>query len=66
LEKGFRVLPAGWRDVKASRALIEYSQKFDSPKMLGHLFTTWGGKKDAVTEYKPLVEGSKLVKSWRN
>jgi hypothetical protein len=67
LEKGFRVLPAGWRDVNATRALIESSQKLNSPKLLGHLFTTWGGgKKDAVTEYKPLVEGSRLVKSWRD
>jgi hypothetical protein len=29
--------------------------------MLGHLFTTWGGKKDALTEYRPLVEGLKLL-----
>jgi hypothetical protein len=62
LEKGFRVLPASWRKLDASKAVIEYSQKFDSPKMLGHLFTTWGGSKDNVTEYAPLVEGLKLVR----
>jgi hypothetical protein len=61
LDKGFRVLPASWRKLDASKALIEYSQKFDSPKMLGHLFTTWGGRKDTVTEYQPLVQGLKLV-----
>jgi Glycosyl hydrolase family 20, catalytic domain len=61
LEKGFRVLPASWRKLGASKALIEYSQKFDSPRMLGHLFTTWGGRKDNLTEYPPLVEGLKLV-----
>jgi Glycosyl hydrolase family 20, catalytic domain len=61
LEKGFRVLPASWRKLDASRALIEYSQKFDSPKMLGHLFTTWGGRKDALAEYRPLVEGVKIL-----
>src|SRR5207248_8806563 len=39
LEKGFRVLPASWRKLDASRALIEYSQKHASPRMLEHLFT---------------------------
>ena len=28
-----------------------------------HLFTTWGGKKDTLTEYRPMVEGLKLLKS---
>jgi hypothetical protein len=63
LEKGFRVLPASWRNVEASRALIEYSRNEKSPKMLGHLFTTWGGRKDAVPEYRPMVEGLKLLAS---
>jgi hypothetical protein len=63
LEKGFRVLPASWRKLDASRALIQYSQQQRSPKMLGHLFTTWGGvKKDALAEYRPMVEGLKLLK----
>ena len=29
--------------------------------MLGHLFTTWGGRKDALADYPPLVEGLKLL-----
>jgi hypothetical protein len=62
LEKGFRVLPAGWRKLDASKALIEYSQKFKSPRMLGHLFTTWVGLKDKVAEYEPLVQGLKLIR----
>ena len=61
LDKGFRVLPASWRKLDASRALIESSRKQDSPRMLGHLFTTWGGKKDTLPEHKPLVEGVKLL-----
>jgi hypothetical protein len=61
LEKGFRVLPASWRKLDASRALIEYSRKQDSPRMLGHLFTTWGGSKDTLPEYGPLVEGVKVL-----
>ena len=47
----------------ASKALIEYSQKLHAPKMLGHLFTTWDGKKDGLTEYPSLVDGLKLLKS---
>src|SRR5947207_1945826 len=61
LEKGFRVLPASWRKLDASRALIEYSQKHASPRMLAHRFTTWSGSKDTLPEYAPLVEGVKLL-----
>ena len=56
LDKGFRVLSASWRKLDASRALIESSRKHDSPRMLGHLFTTWGGKKDTLPKHRPLVE----------
>jgi len=64
VEKGFRVLPASWHKLDASKALIEASQKLQSPKMLGHLFTTWGrAKKDALTEYPPMVQGLKLLKA---
>jgi hypothetical protein len=63
VEKGFRVFPAGWRKLDASKALIEYEQKQRSPKVLGHLFTTWGSaRKDALTEFPPLVQGLKLLK----
>lgn len=61
LGKGFRVLPAGWKKVEATRALIEYGRKQSHPKLLGHLFTTWEGKKVKLTEYPPLLEGLKLL-----
>ena len=61
LGKGFRVLPAGWKKVEATRALIEYGQKQSRPKMLGHIFTTWGVKKEGLIEFPPLVEGLKLM-----
>jgi hypothetical protein len=62
-DKGFRVLPASWHKLDASKALIEYTQKLHSPKVLGHLFTTWGkAQKDALAEYPPLVQGLKLLK----
>ena len=64
VEKGFRIFPAGWRKPDASKALIEYEQKQRSPKVLGHLFTTWGSaKNDALAEFPPLAEGLKLLKS---
>jgi hypothetical protein len=66
IEKGFRVLPASWNKPDASGALIRYSLKQKSPKMLGHLFTTWGAaKKDTLLTYRPMVEGLKLLQSSR-
>jgi len=64
VEKGFRVLPASWHKLDASKALIEASLKVQSPKVLGHLFTTWGrAKKGALTEYQPLVQGLRLLRA---
>jgi len=37
------------------------SFSYGPPKDKGHLFTTWGGSKDTLTEYAPLVEGLKLL-----
>jgi lysophospholipase L1-like esterase len=42
LEKGFRVWPASWQKPEATKAFIDYSLRHKSPKMLGHLNTTWG------------------------
>ena len=62
IDKGFRVLPAGWKDVEATKALIRFSRQQAGPKMLGYMFTTWGVKKDAVVEFPPLVEGLTLLR----
>jgi hypothetical protein len=59
--KGFRVLPAGWNNVDATKALIEFSRTNAGPKLLGYMFTTWGVKKDALLDFLPLVEGLKLA-----
>ena len=42
MDKGFRVLPASWKNVEASNALIRYSREHqrDGP-LVGHIFTTW-------------------------
>jgi hypothetical protein len=61
MDKGFRVLPASWRKVDAAKALIEYSFKQDSPKMLGHLFTTWR-KQDLLT-YPPIMACMELLRN---
>ena len=61
LEKGFRVLPAGWKKVDATKTLIQYSRARAHPNMLGHLFTTWSGPKN-WPEFPPLLEGLKLLK----
>jgi hypothetical protein len=59
IEKEFRVLPTSWRNVEATKELILYSQKLKSPKMLGHLFTSWG--KTDWLKYPPLIEGLELI-----
>jgi hypothetical protein len=61
IEKGFRVLPAGWKDVDATKALIQFSRLHAGPKLLGHMFTTWGVKKDELLAFPPLVEGLPLI-----
>ncbi len=43
LDKGFRVWPSGWRDAKATLALIDDSAKQRNERMMGHLFTVWTG-----------------------
>jgi hypothetical protein len=62
LDKGFRVLPAGWKNVDATKALIEFSRKNAHPRLLGYMFTTWGVKKDALVDFPPLVEGLNLLR----
>jgi hypothetical protein len=57
LEKGFRVLPASWKNVEASQAFIQYSVVQENPGMLGHLYTIWGGRIDKLINYPPMVEG---------
>lgn len=63
LEKGFRVLPAGWKDVDATKALIQFNRAHADPKLLGHMFTTWGVKKEELLQFPPLVEGLPLIQS---
>ena len=61
IDKGFRVLPAGWNNVEATKALINFTESQTGPTMLGYMFTTWGVKKDVLTEFPPVTEGLKLL-----
>ena len=65
INKGFRVLPAGWKDVEATKRLIEFTRLHADPKLLGYVFTTWGVTKDALVDFPPLVEGLKLLRDER-
>jgi hypothetical protein len=40
-DKGFRVWPAGWNNVSATKALIACTRHNATDRMLGHLCTTW-------------------------
>jgi len=60
VEKGFRVLPAGWNKADATVALIRYSRGVGDAKVLGHLFTTWSGRRQWV-EWPPIAEGLPLL-----
>ena len=61
IEKGFRVVPAGWKNVDATKALIQFSRRHSGPKLIGYMFTTWGVKQDELLAFPPLVEGLKLL-----
>jgi hypothetical protein len=42
-EKGFRMLPSTWRNKDAALAMLRQARSTATPKMLGHLCTTWVG-----------------------
>jgi len=63
LEKGFRVLPASFKNVQAAKALIHYSLKHKSDRMLGHLCTIWRGAEAGKTgKYPPLRAAAKKLR----
>ncbi len=61
IEKGFRVLPASWRNPESAKALVDYSIQYTSPKMLGHLNTIWGTVPiEKLTEFEPVKYATKV------
>jgi hypothetical protein len=61
LDKGFRVLPTSWKDVAASRRLIEIGQGLKHSGILGHLFTSWS-KPEKLADWPPLAANAVLLK----
>ena len=62
LEKGFRVLPTSFRNVRAAKAFFDETFAIDSERMLGHLCTIWRGPTAGVTaNYRPLQAISKRL-----
>ncbi len=45
-QKGFRVLPSSWKNPKAALAFLEDAHRDATPRMLGHMGTTWVGAPD--------------------
>src|SRR5262249_1277671 len=62
LDKGFRILPAGWNKPEATKKLMDYTRQYSGPKRLGFMFTTWGVKKEELVDFPVLVEGLKLLR----
>jgi hypothetical protein len=65
LDKGFRVLPTSFRNVRAVKDLIDYSLTFASDRMLGHLCTIWRAPKEGEARNPALVAASKKLRKYR-
>ncbi|MFH1568150.1 MAG: chitobiase/beta-hexosaminidase C-terminal domain-containing protein, partial [Gemmatimonadota bacterium] len=66
MEKGFRVLPSSWRNVQGAQALVKYSYGLQHPKLMGHLFTTWGRvEPERLRTYPPMLAGIQTIRSGR-
>jgi hypothetical protein len=63
MDKGFRVLPASWKNVEASNALIRYSlEHARDEQLVGHIFTTWSNRTNDLAEWQPIVEGMEILR----
>ncbi len=65
LDKGFRVLPASYNNVRAAQDLAAYSLSFaGNPAMLGHLYTTWCDiPNDRLASWKPMNRTMRLFEA---
>jgi hypothetical protein len=64
MEKGFRILPASWKNTEASNALTRYAREHQlSGRLVGHIFTTWSASTDELSTWPPLVQGMPLLLS---
>jgi hypothetical protein len=66
MNKGFRILPASWRDTDATLALIRDARVVQTNgRLVGHIFTTWSKRRERWGELEPLVKGLALLKRSR-
>jgi Glycosyl hydrolase family 20, catalytic domain len=62
--KGFRILPASWKNTEATLSLIRDAQtRQTGGRLVGHIFTTWGARRNNWAEFEPLSKGLKLLQS---
>ena len=67
-EKGFRVLPAPWRNPESATAFLRVAKEGATDKMLGVLFTGWSASPDGLlaglkSEPKPFKLGEKPTRA---
>jgi len=63
VDKGFRVLPTSFKDVKAAEMFIDQSLAVPSDKMLGHLCTIWHAPEAGKTaKWPPLRAAAKKLR----
>jgi len=63
LDKGFRVIPGGWREEDAVEALIDYAERYAGERMLGYLSTTWGAVKISdLAGWAPILKAQQRLK----
>jgi hypothetical protein len=63
MDKGFRILPASWKNTAATLALIHYARaNRTGDRLVGHIFTTWSQRRDNWSEFEPLAKGLVLLK----
>jgi hypothetical protein len=66
-EKGFRVWPAGWKNVEAVNALVDDAMEQQKGKMVGYLATVWGAAPIAeIGQFPALQAGIKRLKETRS
>lgn len=64
LEQGFRVWPCGWKDPESTRALATSALRHRTPRLLGHLCSTWGAVRTRdLASWPPLLTAMEI---WRD
>jgi hypothetical protein len=66
LEKGFRVWPAGFQPLAATKQFSEFAiaQRRNNPRVVGYLCTVWGQVNSVdITAWPPITE---VLNEWKN